>query len=96
MLFKICIIKINKRKEGTSSCLNMMMKKIISWYSNLYPYAIGLLMLESTANVYCLSIGNIPSDIGTALILWVLLSIIGLTSFLCKKLNPEKDSDVQA
>lgn len=61
------------------------MKKLMSWYGNLYPYAIVFLILESMANIYCLSTGNIPFDRRVALFLWVLLIMIGLTSFLCKK-----------
>ena len=61
------------------------MKKILIWYSKIYPYAIGLLIMASTICSHSLSKGNLPSNGWLAFILWAVLIIIGLTSYACKK-----------
>jgi len=60
------------------------MKKIILWYSSLYPYIFGLLVMASMAYIYCLSSGHVPNT-DLALVCWIALVLMGLSSFMCKK-----------
>ena len=58
------------------------MKKMMLWYSELYPYAFGYAILVTFAHMYCFSTGNIPNT-HVAFLLWTFSLIIGLTSLSC-------------
>lgn len=63
---------------------------LMSWYSELYPYAFGLTLLTSLADMYNMSKGNLSNN-HALFLLWALSLIIGLTSLSCQKILERKN-----
>lgn len=66
------------------------MKKLMFWYSGIYPYAFAFCIILSILNLYTLSMGNFPNT-KFVLLLWTSFLLVGCSSFICKKKIQNKD-----